>query len=777
MPLGIAGRSWQWARDVRSSQMARSAVAVRGNRCDSGQAAALNGNPMAKDDGSDVRWIYRRAGGVMSAFIRLVRATSRLRTEPADIGKAFGEPWPFIAGMWHGQFMMLPYVNPDKLPGEIVLARHADAELMGVALEGFGFRLIRGAGGGARGKDRGGAQALRGALKALKSGSMVGMVCEVPPGPARIAAPGIIVMAKLSGKPIQPIAAATSNYLSLNTWSRFTINMPFSRMALVMGDPIHVPRDADEATIEAKRMELQTALEAATSRAYEMCGADPTRATPRRLLPAPQPGLMLKGYRVGTEAARVAASTIFSRRAKRGKEDPAREGERYGAADTPRPDGRLIWVHGASVGETHAALPVIEAIKARFPGLRVLLTTGTVTSAERARARLGADDIHQYVPLDAPTYVRRFLEHWRPDAAVFVESEVWPNLVLEMAERKRPMALINGRISAKSFKSWGRRPHSAHALFGRFDLVAAQDERMALRFQQLGAPDVRVTGNVKNDAPAPAVDRTALAELQAMVAGRPHWLAASTHDSEEFLIAGVHREARMHHEGLLTIIAPRHPERGAAIAELLRANGFSVARRSQGEIVGPETEIYLADTLGELGTLYALNRLAFIGGSLVPHGGQNPIEAVRHDCAVLAGPHTINFRNEYRALEKAGGGLEVASADALAVAVRRMIGDPEIGDRMNEAAHEALAGLTGGLARTVDALEALLGTALRSPDDRAQRSWPERASPLSEASGSRPEDALPPHDAQATSASPAAARPRPSDAASPMVPRPTGTDA
>ncbi|MEM8627306.1 MAG: glycosyltransferase N-terminal domain-containing protein [Pseudomonadota bacterium] len=665
---------------------------------------------------------YRLAGGVLSGFIRLVRATSTFKTDPANFAAHYEEPWPFIGAMWHGQFMMLPYVNPNQLPVEIVLARHADAELMGVALESFGYQLIRGAGGGSRGKDRGGTQALRAALSALKRGKMVGMVCEVPPGPAREVAPGIIVMAKLSGMPIKPVASATSRAFSLNTWSRFTINLPFSRFAFALGDPIYVPRDADEAMIEAKRVELQAALDEATSRAYALCGGDENARKPRHLLPAPEPGILLAGYRRAAEAAKPLAARLLKRRVTRGKERADRLGERRGETNAPRPDAPLIWVHAASVGETNAALSLIAALRVQDTKRRFLLTTGTVTSAAEARKGLGEGDVHQFLPLDAPSYVQRFLDHWRPDTAVLVESEIWPNLILETAARGIPIALVNARISAKSFKTWQRRPHSAHVLFGRLSFVGAQDERMRLRFLQLGAPNVATLGNIKADAGPPPADRAQVDALDAQVACRPLWLAASTHPGEEAIAGEVHRTLAERHGNLLTIIVPRHPERGASVRAELEAQGLTVAQRSLGQPITPATDVYLGDTLGELGIFYALSPVAWIGGSLVEAGGHNPIEAIGHDCAIITGPKIFNFRNEFKVLEGVKGAVRVADGAGLAAAISHMLAHPQVRERQTVAATKALATLAGGLDRTVAQLTPLLpvpsdeaGAARREP--------------------------------------------------------------
>lgn len=432
--------------------------------------------------------------------------------------------------------------------------------------------------------------------------------------------------------------------MALKTWSRFTINLPFSRVAVVIGEPIRVARDASAEAQEAARAALEAALMAASRHAHAMVGTQLpplVGASGRVGRDEPLP-LALKLYRQLAAAARPLARGVLSWRARRGKEEPARIGERQGIARVPRPDGRLVWVHAASVGETNAVLPLIGELRSARPDVAVLLTTGTVTSAGLARDRLPAGCIHQYVPLDVPAYVRRFLDHWRPDAVLLTNSELWPNLILEASGRGIRLGLLNARMSSRSLARWRRRPAMARALLGRFDVVLAQSDKLARRLVELGASGARASGNLKFDAPPPPVDDAARQLLVAALGNRPRLLAASTHAGEEDTIGEVHAALKPEHPRLLTIIAPRHPQRGAEIARRLEARGLAVALRSAGALPSATTDVYVADTIGELGTLYAIAPIAFVGGSLVEHGGQNPIEAVRHGAVVLTGPHWSN---------------------------------------------------------------------------------------------------------------------------------------
>lgn len=430
-------------------------------------------------------------------------------------------------------------------------------------------------------------------------------------------------------------------------------------------------------------------------------------ARPER--PIPQ-SWALWSYRVATALARPAAGTILRLRERRGKEDPTRRQERFGIATATRPDGILFWVHAASVGEAMVALPLVIALHERRPDAEVLLTTGTVTSAQLVASRLPAGVRHQFLPLDAGRYVRRFLDHWRPDLAILTEQEIWPNHVLECARRGIPLALVNARMSTASYVRWRRRRHLARELFGRFDLVLAQNETLAARLRALGAPNVAAAGNLKVDAPPLPVDQAEVDRLRAELAGRPFWLAASTHPGEEDQIAGVHRAltGTGGSDRLCTLIVPRHPERGVRIAEELAAGGLTVALRSRGERIGPQTDVYVADSIGELGTFYALTPIAFIGGSLVQKGGQNPIEAIRHSAAVLTGPHHANFEDAFNALIDRGGVVEAADGPALARQVGTWLRDAEALDSVRRRAEQTLGEMSGALARSVEALLPLL---------------------------------------------------------------------
>jgi 3-deoxy-D-manno-octulosonic-acid transferase len=394
----------------------------------------------------------------------------------------------------------------------------------------------------------------------------------------------------------------------------------------------------------------------------------------------------------------------------RGKEEPERMSERLGVAGLARPAGRLAWVHGASVGESLSALPLVEKLMA--DGFHVLVTSGTVTSATLLAKRLpapvnGAVALHQYVPLDLPGGVARFLDHWRPEAGLFVESDLWPTLIAAAASRGVRLALVNARMSESSARGWRRwAPRLAAALLGAFDLCLAQDEEIAGRFRRLGARGVTVVGSLKADAPPLTADPAALAALRQAVAGRRLLLAAQTHEGEDETILPAHDLLQAQFPDLLTIIVPRHPARGTMIATLCGSR--PVARRAEGQPLTSLTAIYVADTLGELGLFYRLAPFCFLGGTLVPAGGHNPLEPAVLDRAVLAGPHRGSNAGAFDAVLAAQGFGGVISSADIAREAARLLADPEAAARAGEAACRGAATLQGAVARTAALLEKLL---------------------------------------------------------------------
>lgn len=362
----------------------------------------------------------------------------------------------------------------------------------------------------------------------------------------------------------------------------------------------------------------------------------------------------------------------------RGKEVPGRLAERRGFDDTPRPPGPLIWLHAASVGETVSILPSLPTLAERA---MVLLTTGTVTSAQllsqRLEPSLATRVLHRFVPLDVPAWTARFLDHWRPDVAGFVESELWPNLLSACRARGIPTVLINARLSERSLARWRYAPLLAQQLLGGFARIQPRSATDAERLRALGCTALCPAGDLKLSAPPLPVNEAELARLRTLLAGRPLWLAASTHPGEEALVTEAHRMLVADHPGLLTIIAPRHPERGPTLGTSLRSRGDPL----------PTEGVWIADTLGELGLWYRLASIAFVGRSLLsPGGGQNPLEPARLGCAIAVGPYTANFTDHVAMLCEAGGLSIVRDAADLASWVDSLLSDPVRRQSMGEAA-------------------------------------------------------------------------------------------
>jgi 3-deoxy-D-manno-octulosonic-acid transferase len=404
--------------------------------------------------------------------------------------------------------------------------------------------------------------------------------------------------------------------------------------------------------------------------------------------------------RVGAPLVRI----LLRRRAAAGREDPARLGERWGLATAERPPGPLIWIHGASVGESLSALPLIRTISARWPQVTVLLTTGTVSAARLLAEPLPDGVIHQYAPVDLPAAVARFLDHWKPSLGIFIESELWPEMVTRAAALDITLILVNGRMSSRSAARWGGARPLIGRLLGRFSLVLAQTPHDATRLRDLGAAAPLYVGNLKSTAPALDANASDLADFTNALHGRPCWLAASTHPGEELSAGRVHIALTRRFPGLLTLIAPRHPERATDIAAALKAQGLKVARRSEGQRPGPDDEIYVADVLGQMGLWYRLAGVVFVGGSLTPEGGHNPLEPARLRCAMVTGPHCENFAQIAEEMTADGALCRVRDDDELAERVGALLGDPEARGMLAAAAESYALAQADTLDKIVEAL-------------------------------------------------------------------------
>lgn len=420
--------------------------------------------------------------------------------------------------------------------------------------------------------------------------------------------------------------------------------------------------------------------------------------------------LALIAWRLLTRLLEPLAPRLLDARAKQGKEDPARVDERLGRASLPRPDGDLVWLHGVSVGETLSLLPVVERLRRSRPDLAILVTSGTLTSAQLLARRLPAGVIHQFAPVDAPGAVTAFLDHWRPSLAVFVESELWPNLILEARRRGVKLVLASARITEKTVDGWRHFPGAAREILSAFDRILPQDEASAARLHSLGA---RIDGhvNLKLSGEAPPHDAAAFTRLSAAIGDRPVVVAASTHDGEEIaLVRALDKLA----DRLCLILVPRHPARSAEIAAALERDGYRFARRSEGSEPDRDTDLYLADTLGEMGLFLRLADVVVMGGSFSaalekpPVGGHNPLEPARLGKPAVTGPDMTNWAAVTDALVQSGGLTVVEAPWDLPAVLAPLLADTDAARAMGERGRRAAAEAGSGLDRLWDALAPLL---------------------------------------------------------------------
>lgn len=413
-------------------------------------------------------------------------------------------------------------------------------------------------------------------------------------------------------------------------------------------------------------------------------------------------------YRLLTNIGIPLINIYLRRRLKNGREDSTRFPERKGTPSLPRPSGKLVWCHAASVGEAMSLLALINKLRDTCPQTSILVTTGTVTSATLMAKRLPSGAFHQYVPVDRAPWVEKFLNHWQPDLAIWIESELWPNMLAAIRKRQIPAALLNARMSEKSFRSWQRfAPAWSKELLSTFSLILAQTERDAQRLSALSARQAQCVGNLKFAAAPPSCNETELASLRKKIGQRPVWLMASTHPGEEELALSAHKSLSPRHKNLLTIIVPRHPARGDELERMItQEHNLRMARRAHNEPVKPETEIYLADTLGELGLLYRLSPIVVMGGSFLPDsGGHNPIEPAQLGAAIILGPNMKNFEEVARAFLNHAAAIQLNANGDLASQVENLMTDSESRKKLSQAALNLTAAQQETLGRAISALQ------------------------------------------------------------------------
>lgn len=372
----------------------------------------------------------------------------------------------------------------------------------------------------------------------------------------------------------------------------------------------------------------------------------------------------------------------------KGKENKARLHERLGFPKKERPEGKLIWMHGASVGECLSMLPLVKKLLDEDKNLHIMVTSGTVTSADLMQKRLPERAFHQFIPVDTPLAANRFVKHWNADAILWFESDFWPCILKAIYKNKKPLILLNGRISDKSFARWQKFPHIIKIIQSLFTLSFGQTIEDARRLKVLGAQDVVSTGNLKFAAVNPPFDAEELKKIHQSIGDRPVWCMASTHDDEETQGADIHLELIKKFPNLLTVFVPRHPNRAENIIQMIQKKGLTVAQRSKHETITEKTNVYLADTIGEMGLLYQIAPIVFVGGSLIKFGGQNMLEPMRLSRMVVIGPHAFNFREIVKTAKEKGALIEVADKSGLKDTVEKFLSNPTAYQQLRQNAHE-----------------------------------------------------------------------------------------
>jgi 3-deoxy-D-manno-octulosonic-acid transferase len=409
-------------------------------------------------------------------------------------------------------------------------------------------------------------------------------------------------------------------------------------------------------------------------------------------------------YRVATDLGAPLIGLYLMKRRAEGREDAARYRERLGHASMLRPAGKLIWCHAASVGEAASILALVERLREIYADTSILITTGTVASARMLEGRLPQGCFHQYVPVDRAPYVKQFLDHWRPDFVLLIESELWPNILHELRARAIPAALIQARMSDASFRRWYRIKSWTRELLGTFSLCLAQTEDDRSRFVALGARPVRCFGNLKYAAKPLPADEQELTRLRGEIGERPVWLFASSHRGEEEVVCNVQAKLLEKFPDLLTILVPRHAARGNEIAQMLDDRNIAYVRRSRREIIEADTKVYLADTMGELGLFYRLSQIVVIGGSFATVGGHNVIEPARLDCAIVFGPHMHNFSAIAQEFVRHNAAIQLRGANELSFIIDRLLNYPGERTKFTTAARALADEKRHVLEQTVDVL-------------------------------------------------------------------------
>ncbi len=418
--------------------------------------------------------------------------------------------------------------------------------------------------------------------------------------------------------------------------------------------------------------------------------------------------MKLKLYRFITKYFAFLVRLYLNYRLIKGKEDSERFYERLGQPSADRKDGFLIWFHAASVGESVSVIPLISEITKKFPHINILMTTGTLTSSKLMASRLPSKVIHQFIPVDTYDAVQKFLSHWQPNLAIWVESELWPNLIIETKKSGCNLMLINGRMSDESFRKWKNNLEFAEQIISNFSLCLVQTEEDKFKYSDIGAKQVIIAGNLKYEAPTLPSNPDEFGSLILQIGNRNIWLSASTHSGEEEIIIEAHKKLAEIFPDILTIIMPRHPKRLKEIETLLKNNNFQFSVRSKKQKILPQTNFYIADTIGEAGLFYRIANIVFMGGSLVNNGGQNPLEAARLKCAILSGKNYFNFQEVYSEMKVNNAVKIIKDSDGIFQNVKNLLSDISLQKKLANSAFEYVESKKGILENYLNQIEVFI---------------------------------------------------------------------
>ena len=580
-----------------------------------------------------------------------------------EFKKVIEENHGVIMVSWHGRALMLPYLGRNMpRPVKALVSPHADGAIIGKILRRYDIYPIDGS------SDRRAVGAAKQITDELKSGTSVTLISDGPRGPRMRLNKSVIYFASKTGKPIVGMTYSSKGAKVLNSWDAMLMPKFFKEGVVKCTKPMFVPENVDENEVEKLRKQMEDELNSLTFAADEACGLpkilpmDTIKPRQKRNWGAKR-FIYIRIYQFLMWALfPILRATYIKKRQKNGKEPVERFNERLGNYTHRRPKGKLYWFHGASVGEAISMLPLIDKLLNEDKDLHIMVTTGTLTSAEIMAKRLPERAFHQFIPFDVPKFARSLLAHFKPDAVFWFESELWPSLLFEIKKQRIPLILVNGRISDKSFKTWNYVKPISRELLSCFTLLLGQSEQDKMRMQMLSSIPVTCLGNIKYAGMPLPVDENALQELKSAVNGRQVFLISSTHHDEEAQLAVELPRLQAVVKDILVIVVPRHPNRGGEITEMFIEKGFKTEQRSAGGVIGKDTEVYVADTIGEMGLWYKLAEVSFIGGSLIPHGGQNFIEPARDKNAVILGPYMHNFTDMTARAKEANALVQVESA-------------------------------------------------------------------------------------------------------------------